>query len=310
MAQPPAVHYIEKPMAQTDVIPIFALAHHFPVRVRHALRLSDDELFEFSARNGDLQIERTSEGEVIVMSPTGGASGRRNFLLIVHLGAWAARDGTGVGFDSSTGFLLPNGAERAPDASWLRRERWDALTPEQRRKFVPLCPDFVVELRSQSDDLTELQAKMGEYIACGVRLGWLIDVEAKRAWVYRPGRPVESVDNARTLSAAPELPGLVLGVGEVRLSHDVTRGCRSRYLLDCCVLGTLTHDLLRFILQTAVYQAKPCPEPLSRSPRSSARLQPWRLVSAAASRRGVSADSRPVRTRPTSPSRRRSSCGG
>ncbi|MGO9833401.1 MAG: Uma2 family endonuclease [Polyangiaceae bacterium] len=197
-------------MAQPDVIPIYAFAHHFPVRVRPASRLSDDELFELCARNRNLHIEQTSEGEVIVMSPTGGDSGRRNFLLIVQLGAWAARDGTGVGFDSSTGFLLPNGAERAPDASWLRRDRWDALTGEQRRKFVPLCPDFVVELRSPSDDLAELEAKMDEYVACGARLGWLIDVEAKRAWIYRPGRPVESLENAQTLTADPELPGLVL----------------------------------------------------------------------------------------------------
>jgi Uma2 family endonuclease len=210
MVSPGPVDYIEQAMAQADVIPIYAFARHFPVRFRPASRLSDDELFELCARNGDLHIERTSEGEVIVMSPTGGDSGRRNFLLIVHLGAWAAQDGTGVGFDSSTGFLLPNGAERAPDASWLRRERWDALTPEQRRKFVPLCPDFVVELRSPSDDLTELQAKMDEYIACGVRLGWLLDVESKRAWVYRPGRPVELVEGAQRLTADPELPGLVL----------------------------------------------------------------------------------------------------
>jgi len=197
-------------VAQSDVIPIYAFAHHFPVRVRPASRMSDDELFELCARNRELRIERTSEGEVIVMSPTGGDSGRRNFLLIVQLGAWASRDGTGVGFDSSTGFLLPNGAERAPDASWLRRERWDALTGDQRRKFVPLCPDFVVELRSPSDDLAELQAKMDEYAGCGARLGWLIDVEAKRAWIYRAGRAVEAVENGQELNGDPELPGFVL----------------------------------------------------------------------------------------------------
>jgi Uma2 family endonuclease len=117
-------------------------------------------------------------------------------------------DGSGIGFDSSTGFLLPNGAERAPDAAWLRRERWEALTREQRRKFVPLCPDFVIELRSPSNDLADLQAKMEEYIACGARLGWLIDVDAKHAWVYRPGRPVESIEDASSLQGDPELPGL------------------------------------------------------------------------------------------------------
>jgi Uma2 family endonuclease len=199
-------------MAQPHAVPIYAFAEHFPVRVRPASRLSDDELFELCARNRELRIERTAEGELIVMSPTGGETGRRNFQFIAQLGLWVARDGTGVGFDSSTGFLLPNGAERAPDAAWIRRDRWDALTPEQRRKFVPLCPDFVVELRSPSDSLPELQAKMEEYVACGARLGWLVDVEGARAWVYRPGRPVEIVERVQKLAGDPELPGLVLDV--------------------------------------------------------------------------------------------------
>jgi Uma2 family endonuclease len=199
-------------MAQHHAVTIHAFAEHFPVRVRPASRLSDDDLFELCGRNPELRIERTAEGEIIVMTPTGGETGRRNFLLIAELAAWTARDGTGVGFDSSTGFLLPNGAERAPDAAWLRRERWEALTLEQRRKFVPLCPDFVVELRSPSDSLAELQAKMEEYVACGARLGWLIDVDDKRAWVYRPGRTVETIDGVATLHGDPELPGLSLRV--------------------------------------------------------------------------------------------------
>ena len=197
-------------MAQHHAVPIYAFEEHFPVRVRPASRVSDDDLFELCARNPELAIERTAEGEIIVMSPTGGETGRRNFQLIVQLGMWAARDGSGIGFDSSTGFLLPNGAERAPDAAWLRRERWEALTREQRRKFVPLCPDFVIELRSPSNDLADLQAKMDEYVACGARLGWLVDIDAKRAWVYRPGRPVEAIENASSLHGDPELPGLTL----------------------------------------------------------------------------------------------------
>jgi Uma2 family endonuclease len=197
-------------MAQHDAVPIYAFEEHFPVRVRPASRVSDDDLFELCARNPELAIERTAEGEIIVMSPTGGETGRRNFQLIVQLGMWAARDGSGIGFDSSTGFLLPNGAERAPDAAWLRRERWEALTREQRRKFVPLCPDFVIELRSPSNDLAELQAKMDEYVVCGARLGWLVDVDAKRAWVYRPSRPVEAIENASSLQGDPELPGFTL----------------------------------------------------------------------------------------------------
>jgi Uma2 family endonuclease len=197
-------------MAQHHAVPIYAFEEHFPVRVRPASRVSDDDLFELCARNPELAIERTAEGEIIVMSPTGGETGRRNFQLIVQLGMWAARDGSGIGFDSSTGFLLPNGAERAPDAAWLRRERWEALTREQRRKFVPLCPDFVIELRSPSNDLAELQAKMDEYVVCGARLGWLVDVDAKRAWVYRPSRPVEAIENASSLQGDPELPGFTL----------------------------------------------------------------------------------------------------
>jgi Uma2 family endonuclease len=197
-------------MAQPNALPIYALSRHFPVRVRVATRLSDDELFDLCVQNRDLRIERTKEGELIIMSPTGSEAGRRNFQLIVALGVWAARDGTGVGFDSSTGFLLPNGAERSPDAAWVRRERWEALTPEQRRKFAPLCPDFVVELRSPSDSLAELHAKMHEYVECGARLAWLIDVDDGRAWVYRPGRQVETIENAKALSGEPELPGFVL----------------------------------------------------------------------------------------------------
>jgi Uma2 family endonuclease len=200
-------------MAQPHTLPIYALDKHFPMRVRPASRLSDDELFELCARNRDLRIERTASGEIIVMSPTGGETGRRNFLLIAQLATWAARDGSGIGFDSSTGFLLPNGAERAPDAAWLRRERWETLTRDQRRQFVALCPDFVIELRSPSNDLAELQAKMEEYVGCGARLGWLIDVDAKRAWVYRPGRPVETIENAAYLSGDPELAGLMVDLG-------------------------------------------------------------------------------------------------
>ncbi|HEY5241464.1 MAG TPA: Uma2 family endonuclease [Polyangiaceae bacterium] len=195
-------------MAQPHAIPIYGFDNHFPVRVRPASRLNDDELFELCQRNSELRIERTSEGEIIVTSPTGGETGRRNFLLTAALAGWTAHDG--IGFDSSTGFILPNGAERAPDAAWLRRDRWEALTLEQRRKFVPLCPDFVVELRSPSDSLAETQAKMDEYIACGARLGWLIDVDAKRAWIYRQGRAVETVEGATTLAGEPEMAGLVI----------------------------------------------------------------------------------------------------
>jgi Uma2 family endonuclease len=197
-------------MALPHAVPIYALEKHLPVRVRPASRLSDDDLFELCARNRALRIERTADGELVIMAPTGGDGGHRNFVLNGLLYAWSVNDGTGIGFGSSTGFILPNGAERAPDAAWLRRERWEALTEKQRRTFAPLCPDFVVELRSASDDLAELHGKMEEYVSCGARLGWLIDVDGRHAWVYRPGRPVEALAGAVMLSGEPELPGLVI----------------------------------------------------------------------------------------------------
>ncbi|MBX3189288.1 MAG: Uma2 family endonuclease [Labilithrix sp.] len=158
--------------------------------------------------NRDLRIERTKDGEIVIMSPTGAETGRRNFELIVAFGAWVRADGTGVGFDSSTGFILPNGAERSPDVAWVKRERWNALTDEQRRKFAPLCPDFVVELRSPSDGLDDLMAKMGEYVENGATLAWLIDADEKRVYVYRPSLAVECLEAPAQISGEPVLPGL------------------------------------------------------------------------------------------------------
>lgn len=191
-------------------VSILALLRHLPLRLRPAQPLDDAELYEFCRANGDLRIERTQGGELIIMSATGSETGRRNFNLIGQLSAWAARDGTGVGFDSSTGFILPNGAERSPDAAWLRREAWERLSTAQRAKFAPLCPDFVVELRSPSDDLSELHAKLREYLACGARLGWLIDPDERRVWVYRPNAAVAELQSPTRVSADPELPGFEL----------------------------------------------------------------------------------------------------
>src|SRR5262249_46606376 len=129
--------------------------------------------------------------------------------------SWAETDDTGLTFGSSTGFTLPNGAIRSPDASWVRRERWDALTKEQRTRFAPICPDFVVELRSPTDRLSDLHDKMQEYIDNGARLGWLIDLIDKRAYIYRPGQPVESLDDPATLNGDPVLPGFILSVREL-----------------------------------------------------------------------------------------------
>jgi Uma2 family endonuclease len=188
---------------------------HLPMRIRLAAPLGDDDLFDLCAANRELRIERSTDGELVIMPPTGGETGRRNFDLIGQFAAWVRRDGTGIGFDSSTGFLLPNGAERAPDVAWVRRSRWDALTESQRRKFPPLCPDFVIELRSASDTLAAGQAKLEEYIACGARLGWLIDPDERRAHVYRPGRAVEVREQATELRGDPVLPALHLDLRSI-----------------------------------------------------------------------------------------------
>ena len=186
------------------------------LRMPPALAMDDDQFFEFCQINRDLRIERTSQGEIIVMPPTGGETGKRNFGLIVQFGIWVKQDGTGIGFDSSTGFKLPNGAERAPDASWVKKERWEALTPSQRKKFAPLCPDFVIELRSPSDRVKDLQNKMEEYMDNGARLGWLIDSDSRRVYIYRPSGEMEQLDNPTEVKGDESvLPGFVLVMEEI-----------------------------------------------------------------------------------------------
>jgi len=178
-------------------------------------KIDDQDFFEFCQANRDLRIERTADGEVIIMPPTGGETGGRNFNLTVTFGNWVKADGTGKGFDSSTGFTLPNGADRSPDLAWVKLSRWNALTPEQRQKFPPLCPDFVVELRSASDSLTDLQAKMQEDLDHGAQLGWLIDPLERKVYVYRPQTPVECLDDPGRVSGEPLLPGFILEMREV-----------------------------------------------------------------------------------------------
>ncbi len=178
-------------------------------------QMSSAAFYEFCRANQDLRIERAATGEVIVMPPAFSDTGNRNFNLATQLGAWTEQDGTGVGFDSSAGFTLPNGATRSPDAAWIRRERWQALTAEQQASFAPLCPDFVVELRSASDSLTGLEAKMQEYIANGAQLGWLIDRKHRVIHVYRPNRDPELLHQPETVSGDPELPGFVLRLARV-----------------------------------------------------------------------------------------------
>jgi len=185
------------------------------LRLTPVIEVSDQQFFELCQLNRDLRIERTSQGDLVIMPPTGGETGRTNFELTGLFGHWVHADGSGVGFDSSTGFTLPNGATRSPDLAWVRRERWKALTPEQRRQFPPLCPDFVLELRSPSDALATVQAKMQEYLDNGAQLGWLIDPIEKKVYTYRPQTPVACLDNPQTISGDPVLPGFVLELGRV-----------------------------------------------------------------------------------------------
>lgn len=185
------------------------------LRTRPALNLSDDEFYAFCRQNPDWQIEQTATGDWIIMPPTGFETGSRNNEISRQLGNWARQDGTGVAVDSSTGFILPNGAKRSPDAAWVRRTRLAALTPEQKQKFLPLCPDFVVELRSPSDSLPPIQEKMQEYLDNGTLLGWLIDTQDRTVHIYRPGTDVEIQTHPVSVSGDPELPGFTLELATV-----------------------------------------------------------------------------------------------
>lgn len=184
------------------------------IRLQPVLDLTDDQLLELSSLNRDLRLERTPQGELIVMPPAGGETGDRNAEITMQLRLWAKREGTGTTFDSSTGFRLPNSAVRSPDASWVKKSRLEPLTSEQRKKFILLCPDFVLELRSPTDRLSVLQAKMQEYLKNGAELGWLLDPESKRAYIYRP-EGVEELENPQTLDGGPVLPGFALDLREL-----------------------------------------------------------------------------------------------
>ena len=180
-----------------------------------SLRLTVKQFEQLCRDNRDLRLELTSEGELIVMPPAGSASGLRNSVLNHQLSNWVQIYGTGIAFDSSTGFTLPNGAGRSPDASWLQLSRWAALTQDEKEGFAPLCPDFAVELRSPSDSLTQLQNKMQEYIANGAKLAWLIDPIKRRVCVYRPDSEPEVLEDPEMVSGEPLLRGFVLNLREL-----------------------------------------------------------------------------------------------
>ncbi|NET82993.1 MAG: Uma2 family endonuclease [Moorea sp. SIO1F2] len=175
------------------------------------LNVSHQQFEQLANANRDLRLERTAEGKLIVNPPTGWETGKRNLSISRQLGNWYEENPEqGEAFDSSTGFELPNGSNRSPDSSWVSRNRWDALTEEQKQTFPKVCPDFVIELRSKSDSLKELQAKMQEYIDNGLRLGWLIDPQNRRVEIYRSGQNTEVIDNPKELSGEAVLPGFKL----------------------------------------------------------------------------------------------------
>lgn len=177
--------------------------------------VTPEEFEELCARYRDLRLELTSTGELIVMPPTGAETGKRNFNLIGQLAVWFRQTGIGVCFDSDTGFTLSNGAVRSPDAAWVTREKWDRLTDQQKKRFAPWCPDFVVELRSPSDRLSEVRNKLVEYMETGASLGWLIDPFKRQVYVYRPNEEVVVLDNPEMVSADPLLPGFTLNLTEL-----------------------------------------------------------------------------------------------
>lgn len=180
-----------------------------------AIEMTDEQFFTFCQQNRNYQIERTATGEITIMPPTGSETGNRNFDLIVQLGIWTRQNGTGIGFDSSAGFTLPNGTIKSSDAAWIKLEKWQNLTPEQQQNFAPICPDFIVELRSPSDNLQTLKDKVQEYIDNGTSLGLLIDRKNCQVYIYRPNSQIECLDNPSTINCEPVLPGFVLDLSTI-----------------------------------------------------------------------------------------------
>ena len=179
------------------------------------INLTDEQFFQLCQNNPDVRFERTASGELIIMPPTGSITGNRNSDLNYQLTAWNRKYKLGKTFDSSSGFKLPNGAERSPDASWVKIERWDVLTEEEQERFAPLCPDFVVELMSPSDTLEKTRAKMKEYMENGASLGWLINRKRKQIEIYRLNKKVEILESPQTISVDDVLPGFVLELVEI-----------------------------------------------------------------------------------------------
>ncbi|MEG4022829.1 Uma2 family endonuclease [Microcoleus sp. S13C4] len=179
------------------------------------IKLTSEQFYQLCEENPELKLERNANGELIVMPPTGGETGKSNSTANAQIWTWNERTELGEVFDSSTGFTLPNKADRSPDVSWVEKARWEALTPEQKDNFIPLCPDFVIEFLSASDRLTKTQEKMQEYMQNGCRLGWLINHKKREVEIYRLGQKVEVLTSPLTISGENVLPGFVLNLQKI-----------------------------------------------------------------------------------------------
>ncbi len=219
MATPQAK--LETPTSKTKKQRAAYLPIRVPARLRYNFFLvldgdvSEQEFDKLVQLNSELWFERTAEGEVEIMPPPKGDTGAKNHKIGLQLGNWAEEDGTGVVFDSSMGFKLPNGATRAPDASWVERARLATLTPKQKKEYFPLCPDFVLELRSATDRINRLKEKMEEYLANGAKLGWLIDPIERKVYIYQPDVEIEVLDSPAAISGDPVLPGFILKLEKI-----------------------------------------------------------------------------------------------
>ena len=212
-------HYMDHVNKITSTDRSLAEAHNVMtatlLNLEPILTLTRQQFYELCAANPDAKLERNANGALIVMSPTGGETGNWNAAIISETYVWNRRSKKGKVFDSSTGFSLPNEADRSPDLAWISLDKWEALSVEERRGFLPLCPDFVVELLSPSDSWKQGLLKMVEYQENGCRLGWLIDPRRKRVAIYRENQPVEILENPLSLSGENVLEGFTLNLADL-----------------------------------------------------------------------------------------------
>ncbi|AFZ03063.1 Uma2 family endonuclease [Calothrix sp. PCC 6303] len=185
------------------------------LNINSIIKLTKEQFYQLCEENPDLKLERNTQGELIIMPPTGGETGRSNVNLILQVASWNEQNQLGEVFDSSTGFTLPSGADRSPDVSWVEKSRWDALTKEQKERFIPLCPDFVIEILSPNDSLKKTQQKIQEYIENGCSLGWLLNRKKQEVEIYRPGKDVEVLNSPQSLSGEDILPGLIVNLQKI-----------------------------------------------------------------------------------------------